>query len=67
MTPLNPSCNSDALERPEEAAEDRAAAARAAQAGELAGPVLHLRHRPAPLLQETRRAPRIVEQVCIMI
>ena len=47
------------MERPEEASEDRAAAARSSQAGELAGPVIHLRHRPAPLLQEARRTPRL--------
>ena len=64
-TPLN-NHPSDALERPEEASEDRAAAARAAQAGELSDPVLHLRHRAAPLLQATRRSTRLVEQVTLI-
>ena len=53
----------DALERPQEAAEDRAAASRAAQAGELPDPVFHLRHRAAPLLQAPRRSTRLIEQV----
>ena len=49
----------DALERPQEEAQNRAAAARAAKARELADSVFHLRHRAASLFQASHSASRL--------